>query len=270
MIKSLFFNSSIPRSGSEMLQVLLSQNPDIYASTTSPLLEYQYGAMMNRESMEALSQDPVIMDKAFTNMMKGMAESYYSAITDKPYIVDKSRGWIHYYEWVNKWNPEPKMICMIRDLRSILASMEKIYRANRDRKSVDNPAEIKNMTVAERVNYWLHTQPVGLALSRTLDTFQKGLNDKILFVKYEDLCNNTQKEMDKIYKYLGLESFKHDPNNLKKLVYEDDTKYGIYGNHKVKPKIKPVPAQDWSEIFDASASNIIKNKIPWYFEVFGY
>ncbi|NHW78511.1 sulfotransferase, partial [Escherichia coli] len=53
----LAFNSSMPRSGSELLQGLLSQHPDICAGTTSPLLEYVYGAYKNfKDTQEAISQ----------------------------------------------------------------------------------------------------------------------------------------------------------------------------------------------------------------------
>jgi len=38
-MEKLFFQSSLPRSGSTMIQNLLSQNPDIYATPTSGCLE---------------------------------------------------------------------------------------------------------------------------------------------------------------------------------------------------------------------------------------
>lgn len=57
-MQRLFFNSSMPRSGSELLQVILHQNPLIYASSTSPLLEYQFGARNNYNLPEVMSQEP--------------------------------------------------------------------------------------------------------------------------------------------------------------------------------------------------------------------
>ena len=55
-MKSLFFNSSMPQAGSELIQVLMHQNPDIYASPTSPLLEFLFGARSNMELPEVKSQ----------------------------------------------------------------------------------------------------------------------------------------------------------------------------------------------------------------------
>jgi sulfotransferase len=247
----LFFNSSMPRSGSELLQVILHQNPQIYASTTSPLLEYQFGARTNYELPEVQSQDPELMAKAFLTMCRGMAHAYYGAITTRPYVIDKNRGWSHYWEWVHQWQPNPKMICMIRDLRSILASMERIYRKNRFAPiGPDNPRELRNMTVSDRVQYWLNTQPVGLALQRTQDLFERKLADKILFVKYEDLCNNSRETMQRVYAYLGLPYFEHNFNQLQKTVVEIDRFFTPYGSHDIQPVLRAARVNDWVEELD--------------------
>lgn len=266
----LFFNSSMPRAGSELIQVILHQNPAIYASPTSPLLEYQFAARGNIGLPEVKSQDPELMEISFLSMCRGMAESYYKHITDRPYVIDKNRGWSHYWEWVNQWNPNPKMICMVRDLRSILASFEKIYRKTRHLPvGPDNPAQLQNMTVADRVNYWISTQPIGLALSRTADCFQRDIAKNILFVRYEDLCDHPESTMGSIYRYLDLPEYKHDFNNLKKEVDEDDSHFGPYGSHKVKPFLSK-SKKDWNEVLHPSICESIVRFAPWYFSTFEY
>ena len=47
----IFFNSSMPRSMSTLLQCVLNQNPEITATPTDPVLEYLYGARMNYSSV---------------------------------------------------------------------------------------------------------------------------------------------------------------------------------------------------------------------------
>jgi sulfotransferase len=235
------------------------------------LLEYQFGARGNYELPEVKSQDPELMQKAFIGMCKGMAESYYTSITDRPFVCDKNRGWSHYYEWVEQWNPEPKMICMVRDLRSIVASMERVYRKNRHRPiGPDNPAELLGMTTDQRVAYWLNTQPIGLALERTFDIFQRGIADKILFVKYEELCSNPNETMKSVYAYLGLEAFEHDFNNLKKEVVEDDSHYGPYGSHVVKSAIASPKRSDWEDHLPKETAHAIRENYGWYHESFNY
>jgi sulfotransferase len=261
----------MPRSGSELIQVILSQNPRFYASSTSPLLEFQYAARGNLSLPEVKSQDAKLMENAFISMCEGMAKSYYESITDKPIIIDKNRGWLHYYEWINQWNKNPKIICMVRDLRSILASMERIYRKNRHSpEGIDNPAKIQNMTVTQRIEYWLNSQPVGLALARTLDTFQRNINNKIHFVRYEDLLKNPQETLNKIYQYLGEETFEHNFENIQKTVTEDHSYFGIFGNHSVEKKLGEFKENDWADIYNRDISKQIVQSNEWYFNIFGY
>ena len=260
----------MPRAGSEVLQVLLHQNPRIYAGATSPLLEYQFAARGNYELPEVKSQDSKIMQQAFLSMCKGMADSYYSAVTDRPIVIDKNRGWAHYYEWVEQWNSDPKIICMVRDLRSIISSMEKIYRKNRFRPAgPDNPTQLSNMTIYQRTNHWLSNQPVGLALMRTMDTFNRDLNKKMLFIRYEDLCENPQATMKKLYQFIGEEYYEHDFNNITKVVYEDDSHFGPYGNHSVASKLSVIP-KDYNEILGKDVAAKLRSDYSWYFDTFGY
>ena len=270
-MKKIIFNSSLPRSGSELLQVILHQNPKIYASSTSPLLEYQYGARANYELPEVKSQDPVLMQKAFIRMCKYMAQGYYDPITNRDIVCDKNRGWCHYYEWVDQWYPKPKMICMVRDLRSIIASMERIYRSNRHLPAgPDNPQEIKNMTVEQRSIHWLNTQPVGLALSRTLDLIQRGVDKHILFIEFESLLSNPQATINKVYDYIEEDRYEHDFSNLKKEVYEDHAHFGVYGNHKVTSCLQPLKLRDWEEVLTKNVSLNIKEVNKWFYSYFNY
>lgn len=265
------FNSSMPRSGSELLQVLMHQNPDIYGSTTSPLLEYQFAARNNYNLPEVKSQDPKLMKKAFISMCRGMAEAYYSEITDRQTIIDKNRGWANYFEWVEQWNPNPKMICMIRDLRSVFASMERIYRANRHTpEGPDNPSQMQNMTFDQRISHWSSTQPIGLALQRVIDCIQRKIDSKILFVKYENLCNHPQSTMNAIYEYLELPTFNHDFVGIKKSVYENSGYFGVFGQHDVKSRIQPIENKPWEPIVAPELSTAIVNGHRWFFDYFEY
>ena len=267
----LLFNTSMPRAGSELLQCILHQNPDIYASSTSPLLEYQFGARQNYDLAEVKSQNPQLMFDAFVGMCKGMADSYYEAITDRPIVIDKNRGWSHYKPWVDQWNPNSKMICMVRDLRSIIASMERIYRNNRHSpESIDNPSALQNMTLDQRIDHWLTSQPIGLALIRTFDAIQRGDDKDMLFVRYEDLTNNPEAELKKIYNYIGEPEFNHNFKEIKKEVQEDDSHFGIFGKHSIKSELTPAKYQDWNDVLPKEIAVGIKNRVAWYFDYFGY
>lgn len=269
MSKKFIFNSSMPRSGSELVQVILHQNPDIYGSPTSPLLEYWFGARSNTQLPEALSQNQNLMNDAFLGFCNGGINGYYDSITDRPIVCDKSRGWAFYYNWLESVLKEkPKMFCCVRDLREVITSMEKIWRKNRHLPvGPDNPAEMQNITIDGRVNYWLNTQPIGLALQRLYDADVQGFLKDIHIIRYEDLIENPKDTMIKLYDYLELPYYEHDFNNIVKTVEENSKLYGPYGNHDVRKSIENLPKMH-NEILGHRISDQILQSNSWFFDTF--
>ena len=54
--------------------------------------------MANTAMAEVKSQDAALMKRAFIAFMREGARGYCEAITDKPVVVDKSRGWLQHAE----------------------------------------------------------------------------------------------------------------------------------------------------------------------------
>jgi hypothetical protein len=46
-VPKIFYQISMPRSGSTLLQNILTRNPDFYVTSTSRLLELIFGARLN-------------------------------------------------------------------------------------------------------------------------------------------------------------------------------------------------------------------------------
>ena len=110
-MEKIFYQSSLPRSGSTLLQNILAQNSDIYATPTSGVLELVFAARGNyTDSPEFQAQDSAIMKTAFQAFCRFGMEAYYNAITNKKYIVDKSRGWGIHYDFLNFIQPNPKLL----------------------------------------------------------------------------------------------------------------------------------------------------------------
>ena len=100
--------------------------------------------------------------------------------------------------------------------------------------------------------------------------YKEGINSKMLFIRFEDLTSNPKTEVEKIYHYLGLPYYEnHNFNNIEQITTEDDSVYGIYGDHTIKQKIEP-QRKDYNEILGTEASNWIKNRYKWLFDEFGY
>jgi len=271
MPTKLFFQSSLPRAGSTLLQNIVGQNPDFYVTPTSGVLELVYAARANYStSPEFAAQDAEDMKKGFLSFCKGGVESFFGAITDKPYALDKSRGWGIHYGFLNSFYPDPKIICMIRDPRDIFTSMEKNFRKSQHMDSgIVNHAEMKGTTTEKRIDIWVNSQPVGLAMERLQQIVNEGISDKILFVKFEDLCGRPDVEMRRVYDYLELPHFKHDFERVEQITVEDDSVYGIYGDHNIQTKVRPQQSK-YNEVLGVAASEWIKNHYSWFYNKFEY
>lgn len=270
-VKKIFYQSSMPRSGSTLLQNILGQNPKFYVTPTSGVLELIYGARMNyTNNPEFKAQDPDEMKKAFTAFCKGGIEAYFNTLTKKEYVVDKSRGWGHHYAWLNEIFPDPKIVCMVRDLRDVLCSMEKKYLANPDKHHpfVNHETGV-GTTTESRMDVWVGSPPIGLALTRIKQMMRDGTDSKVLFIKFEDICLYPDQQMRKIYDHFGVDYFEHDFNKVKQITKEDDEVYGVFGDHEIREKVAPVYSTAKS-VLGADICKWIQKTYEWYFDRFEY
>lgn len=272
-MKKLFFNSSLPRSGSTLIQNIFAQNPDFYCTPTSGTLELIYGARANFSSDPTFrAQDKQLMTKGFQGFCNSGINGFYNSITDKPVVLEKSRGWgIHYNLLQFVLGEEPKIICMVRDLKQIVASVEKKFRAAPETDSgIVNHAELKNTTTPKRVDYYLATQPLGLALERLNEIFRQGLNEKIMFVRYEDLCISPEQALNSIYNYFELPNYNyHNFNNITQITQEDDSLYGIFGDHRIRTKLEKADNTP-EKILGVDVCSWLDNTYKWYNDIFKY
>lgn len=271
-MKQLFFQSSLPRSGSTLLQNILGQNPDFYVTPTSGVLELVFAARSNfTESPEFKAQDSETMKSAFRGFCREGVLGYFNEITDKKYVMDKSRGWGYYQDFLKFFYPEAKIVCMIRDPRAIFSSMEKNYRKNPHKANLlTKDSEMSGITTEQRIDIWASGQPVGIAFERLRQIIKQGNDKSMLFVKFEDLTKDPKKEMDRIYEYLDVPTYEdHDFNNITQITKEDDEVYGVFGDHVIKPVVKPVK-KDYNQVLGTSASNWIRNNYSWFYEYFSY
>jgi len=262
----------MPRSGSTLLQNILGQNPDFYVTPTSGLLELVFvSRLASTNSLEFKAQDSEVMKKAFLAFSRAGMEAYCQALTDKPYFMDKSRGWGIHFDLLNLiFNEEPKIICMVRDLRQILASMEKMFRQTPEKaRQIENHANITGTTTFKRAMIYLQSQPVGIALDRIAEIHQRGWNKKMLFLRFEDLTTQPAETLQKVYQYLGVPEFKHNFERVEQLTREDDEVYGISKLHEIRAEVKPLQS-DYVNILGRDVVNYVQNQCAWYFSLFGY
>jgi len=277
-MNQLAFNSSMPRSGSELIQAILSQHPEVECGTTSPLLEYFYGSLNTLNGVEAKSQEHA--EEYYSAFVKGGIDAYVKKALgknkEKNLYIDKSRGWIYYYNVFEKmYGSQPPVICMIRDAAEVLASMEQLHLRS-DLKTGD---PLQNVTTDERVRHWLEKTPVGLAIRRIINSVHElkqsrdqGKSRPILFVRYEDLCERPEEILKTVTTFLGLRDFEFDLDNIKKVPGEDERHFGGFQDlHTVKQKFDSTNAKPKAiDVFGEALTQNIKERCAVYQNIFGY
>lgn len=257
--------------GSTVFQNLMNQDTRFYASSTSGLLELIYAARHNyTESPEFKAQDTETMKKAFFGFCREGIHGYYNAITDKPYIMDKSRGHLAHYGFIDSFYPDPKIICLVRSLPDIVASMEKKFRQHPYMSNaIVNHATMQGTSTPKRVDIWMNSPPIGLAVERLAEAIRQGIDKKVLFMKYESLCLHPEMEMKRVYEYLGIPAFEHDYSHIEQTTKEDDAVYGIPGLHDIRPKLEMQPS-DAKQVLGKDVYDWIMKTYSWYNDYFGY
>jgi sulfotransferase len=271
MIQKIFYNSSLPRAGSTLIQNILGQNTNIHTTPTSGVYEVLSACRtIYTDGIEFKAQDSSEMEIGIKSLLKNAIYGFYEPLTDRPYVIDKCRGWGAEYEFINAFDTNPKIICMIRDIRAIYASLEKKYRKN---PLVDhhiaNWGNLTGTTTDKRIEVWSANPPIGPSMDRLYQILVQGLHKHILFIKFEELCEDPETQMKRIYNYLDIPYYEHDFNNIPQYTKEDDKWYGVFGDHLIRNELKPVK-NDFYDVLGTNACKIIENNYAWFFNDFGY
>lgn len=273
MVEKVFFQSSMPRALSTTFQNIMGQNPDFYVTPTSGLLELWYGARANfTTSPEFQAQDAQLMRKAFLGFCHDSMFGYFNAITEKKYVMDKSRGHGYYRPFIDTFYPNPKVIVMVRDLKDVIASFENIFQKNQHKHDpLLNDSTGSGTIIHKRVDGWMaDTGVVGRAVQRIQSIIQQKYDDKVLFVKAEDLCLYPEQQMTRVYEYLEIPHFQHDFDNIQQITAEDDDIYGLgKGLHTIRQKLEMRPSVA-KQLLGQDVTDWLYNTYRWYYDKFGY
>jgi len=98
---------------------------------------------------------------------------------------------------------------------------------------------------------------------------RQGIDKKVLFVKYEDLCLYPESQMTRIYQYLDIPNFQHDFENIEQLTKEDDEVYGSFGDHTIRKQLKLIPSTA-NQILGKDVTKWIYENYQWFYEQFRY
>jgi sulfotransferase len=276
MVERIFFQSSMPRSLSTLFQNLMFQNPDFHCTPTDGVLELLYSSRATYStSPEFKAQDEQLMKKAFLNFCRNGLQGYCEAITEgsnTKYVLLKSRGFGVYKPFIETFYPKPKVICLVRNLKDVVASYEKIYRKNQHKHDpVRDESTARGTVIHKRVDEWMNPQsPIGRAVERILEIISLGYDKDILFIKCEDLCAYPDTIMQRVYEYLELPYFQHDFDNILQKTKEDDAIYGLSDDlHVIRQKLEINPS-DANKVLGHDIVDYLYKQYNWYYKKFRY
>ena len=241
-MKNIYFLGGLPRSGNTLLSALLNQNPEIYVSPLSPLLETLLGVDKDLNFNEATLSANFEINTS--SALKHYVQGFYSNVS-KPVVIDRNKGWgckdsiLTACKYITE---TPKVIFTVRDIPSILASFLSLVGDNEDN-FIDKSLQQMQVRFYGKQKQndlrcdWLMNGQVGLGLANLTELLQ--MQVAICLVEYDDLIKDPQKELNDIYDFLQLPHFIHDINNVKKVEEENLASAGLPTNlHDVRSEVK--------------------------------
>lgn len=241
-MKQFFFLCGLPRSGSTLLASILNQNPAIYASANSALVELLVNV---RHHLRTTEQARAFMHKdQERDVLRAIMEGMYQ-FTEKPYIIDKSRAWPHPHniELLTSLLPNPpKFIVTVRDLPSILTSFMRLITTQKERTSyIDRALRAQQLPLTIEHRCHALFSPTG-AVYESWHTLKAALDGgygaNFFLIEYDDLVTDPATTLSRLYAFLGMPAYKHTFDAIVNQTPEDDAVYGIDHMHEVRPVLK--------------------------------
>lgn len=225
-MKKFIALSGLPRSGSTLLSSILSQNPNIHAEGNSAVCQLMWDM---QQSCIGNSQEQLLANNR-TNTAQDLISSipniYYKKVKAS-IVIDKCRSWTlpdnmdMLYKYVTK---SPKVIVLERPIIEIVKSFVHLRKVNKWQGNLERGL----------LDEW--SEPIIRSLNG-VKYAKENNNGEFIFIQYDELINNTQDTIEKIYTFCKIEPFEHDFNNIINKHPENDEIYFMLGQHDVRPTI---------------------------------
>lgn len=234
------FIAGLPRSGSTLLCNLLAQHPEIKTGPSSPLCH------IVNNMRRTWSDDQFLLaqlDHDFDGVYKRLEDSTKAFIdtwtkTDTEVSLDKNRGWLAMVETLRALYPDFKMVVTIRHLSQVFNSVEKQHRKTL---LLDFPDHMEHHLIDGRANALFGDSGIIGGPLKSIDNLADipDIMKHIFFCRFEDIVTHPQDSANQITKWLELDEFKYDVDNVKQVTHESDGFYRMKYLHKVNEKIVP-------------------------------
>jgi sulfotransferase len=242
MEKTVHFLGGLPRSGNTLLSALLNQNPRIYSTPLSPLPTLMWDYVNSCNPMEQINRNKE-NEKRALKVLSSFHENFYKDV-DEPIIINREKDWgtPSNLDLIKRFiTPTPKIIVTVRDILEIIASFVSMDADYLKNNTINSNAFINNYRSPQDSIVEYLMRPNGeidkslLAISSAFYPENKGI---FHIVEYNDLVLKPEETMSGIYKFLGLNDYKHDFNKIKKVESDNDMAVGLPKNlHDIRKSI---------------------------------
>jgi hypothetical protein len=194
-MKEVYFLTSLPRSGNTLLGSIINQNPNLNLTANTILTDiiYQIYLLKNHGIFKNFPDHD-----SLDNVIKNAFNNYYENWKAK-FILDRGPwGTPDNLFLLKSIYKKPKFIIIYRPVLECLASFIKIE---------------KTINIKERCYELMKEEGI---IGRSLWSIKNIIKEKenYIIIKYVNLIKNPKKEINKIYKFLNIDYFKHTFKNI--------------------------------------------------------
>lgn len=266
--KKIIYVTGLPRSGSTLLCQLLSHHEEVYSNGhSSPLCHTLMSLRYNLSDADFLrAQLDVDFDLTYQRLMnafRGFINGWF-AETEKAWVVNKNRGWVHHVETVNQLDPDFRMLVCVRELGQIYGSVEAQHQKTL---LLDFPDHLANLSRYARADKLFGSQGVIGAPLHSIEAVQDldaQFQQRLYYVVFEHLMQEPTKVMQGIYKWLGLPPAEFDPQQLTVKPHESDSYYRFKYCHQTRSQIEPPSIHQ----IPARIQQQIQQQFSWFYQTF--
>ena len=223
--KQIYFLCAMPRSGNTLFASIMNQNPDLVVTPNSITLEIMKDLFLLKTT-DVFQNFPD--EQSLDNVMDEVYKLYYKywnykVIIDRGPVCTPSN-----LKVMQKHFKQPiRCIVLVRDVLDVLASYIKWF----ETEPTAFPNKYGHTTIEQKLSMLMNKKG---AVAKELMSIQYLLHhpEMAVFIKYDDLVVNPEKELRKVYTFLNLPYFSHkfidlDQMTVNGLQYND----GIVGKN---------------------------------------
>jgi len=266
--KNIIYLAGLPRSGSTLLAQVLGHHPDIYSpGHSSPLCAMLMSMRHHLSDNEFfLSQLDANFDRCYQQLLRayrGFINGWF-AETDRPWVVDKNRGWLQHIETVNHLDPDFRMVVCVRELGQIYGSIEAQHQKTL---LIDFPDHLAHLSRYDRADKLFEANGVigaPLRAIQSLKDIDRPLQQRLFYMVFEHLMQEPESVMQALWQWLGLPAAKLDWQNLKVSPHESDSHYRFKYRHQTYASLRSPPAHE----IPPRIQSQIQQQYDWYYQTF--